>query len=80
MQFNLESCVKVAIEPIQPSELPKMLSALRKVNKSYPLVSTKVEDSGEHTIIGTGVLEKSKFTEYPVIRELCPRVLLYVSI
>ncbi|GAB5361489.1 hypothetical protein AAMO2058_000717600 [Amorphochlora amoebiformis] len=56
LRFNLESCVKVAIEPIQPSELPKMLSALRKVNKSYPLVSTKVEDSGEHTIIGTGEL------------------------
>mmetsp|Transcript_12614 Transcript_12614/g.18871 ORF Transcript_12614/g.18871 Transcript_12614/m.18871 type:complete len:983 (+) Transcript_12614:67-3015(+) len=56
LRFNLESCVKVAIEPIQPSELPKMLNALRKVNKSYPLVRTKVEDSGEHTIIGTGEL------------------------
>eukprot|EP00466_Bigelowiella_natans_P016450 jgi/Bigna1/72256/fgenesh1_pg.19_\ len=56
LRFNLESCVKVAIEPIQPSELPKMLEALRKVNKSYPLIATKVEDSGEHTIIGTGEL------------------------
>mmetsp|Transcript_18041 Transcript_18041/g.34206 ORF Transcript_18041/g.34206 Transcript_18041/m.34206 type:complete len:985 (-) Transcript_18041:241-3195(-) len=57
LRFNLVSCVKVAIEPINPSELPKMLDALRKVNKSYPLVSTKVEDSGEHTIIGTGELQ-----------------------
>jgi len=56
LRFNLVSCIKVAIEPINPSELPKMLEALRKVNKSYPLVSTKVEDSGEHTIIGTGEL------------------------
>jgi U5 small nuclear ribonucleoprotein component len=26
------------------------------VNKSYPLLSTKVEESGEHVILGTGEL------------------------
>jgi len=51
-----ESVLKVAIEPIAPSELPKMLAGLRNVNKSYPLVSTKVEESGEHVLIGTGEL------------------------
>ncbi|KAK7465300.1 hypothetical protein VKT23_005279 [Stygiomarasmius scandens] len=51
-----ESVLKIAIEPIQPSELPKMLSGLRSVNKSYPLVATKVEESGEHVLIGTGEL------------------------
>ncbi|KAF9817963.1 hypothetical protein IEO21_03038 [Rhodonia placenta] len=51
-----QSVLKVAIEPIAPSELPKMLSGLRSVNKSYPLVSTKVEESGEHVVIGTGEL------------------------
>lgn len=51
-----QSVLKVAVEPIQPSELPKMLSGLRSINKSYPLVSTKVEESGEHVIIGTGEL------------------------
>ena len=51
-----ESVLKVAIEPIAPSELPKMLSGLRSINKSYPLVSTKVEESGEHVLIGTGEL------------------------
>ncbi|KAI0081162.1 Calreticulin-domain-containing protein [Panus rudis PR-1116 ss-1] len=50
------SVLKIAIEPIAPSELPKMLSGLRSVNKSYPLVSTKVEESGEHVLIGTGEL------------------------
>jgi U5 small nuclear ribonucleoprotein component len=48
--------MKVAIEPLVPSELPKMLEALRKINKSYPLISTKVEESGEHIICGTGEL------------------------
>ncbi|WVR06266.1 hypothetical protein IAU60_003296 [Kwoniella sp. DSM 27419] len=50
------SVLKVAVEPVAPSELPKMLDGLRKVNKSYPLVTTKVEESGEHIILGTGEL------------------------
>lgn len=49
-----ESIFKVAVEPVNPSELPKMLDGLRKINKSYPLVITKVEESGEHVILGTG--------------------------
>ena len=48
--------MKIACEPINPSELPKMLDALRKVNKSYPMVKTRVEESGEHVILGTGEL------------------------
>ncbi|KAL4252518.1 Tr-type G domain-containing protein [Abortiporus biennis] len=51
-----QSVLKIAIEPIAPSELPKMLSGLRSINKSYPLVATKVEESGEHVVIGTGEL------------------------
>ena len=51
-----QSVLKVAVEPIAPSELPKMLDGLRKINKAYPLVVTKVEESGEHIILGTGEL------------------------
>ncbi|KAK7735839.1 hypothetical protein SLS63_003801 [Diaporthe eres] len=51
-----ESVLKVAVEPINPSELPKMLDGIRKINKSYPLINTKVEESGEHIILGTGEL------------------------
>lgn len=51
-----ESVLKVAVEPINPSELPKMLDGLRKINKSYPLIKTKVEESGEHIVLGTGEL------------------------
>lgn len=51
-----ESVLKIAVEPINPSELPKMLDGLRKVQKSYPLLNTKVEESGEHIILGTGEL------------------------
>ncbi|KAK4923904.1 Pre-mRNA-splicing factor cwf10 [Elasticomyces elasticus] len=56
IQHFFESVFKIAVEPINPSELPKMLDGLRKINKSYPLVTTKVEESGEHIILGTGEL------------------------
>ncbi|CAF1145985.1 unnamed protein product [Rotaria sordida] len=56
LKFNTTSVIKIAVEPVNPSELPKMLDGLRKVNKSYPLLNTKVEESGEHIILGTGEL------------------------
>lgn len=56
VQQFFESVFKVAVEPINPSELPKMLDGLRKINKSYPLITTKVEESGEHVVLGTGEL------------------------
>src|ERR1700753_56135 len=56
IQHFTQSVLKVAVEPVAPSELPKMLSGLRSINKSYPLAATKVEESGEHVLIGTGEL------------------------
>mmetsp|Transcript_35049 Transcript_35049/g.105666 ORF Transcript_35049/g.105666 Transcript_35049/m.105666 type:complete len:979 (+) Transcript_35049:54-2990(+) len=56
LKFDSLSTVKIAVEPVNPSELPKMLDGLRKVNKTYPLLRTRVEESGEHVILGTGEL------------------------
>ncbi|KAJ2685567.1 hypothetical protein IWW39_004193 [Coemansia spiralis] len=56
LQFSAESVVKIAVEPVVPTELPKMLSGLRKIGKTYPLAQTRVEESGEHVILGTGEL------------------------
>lgn len=56
LDFNTEAVIKVACEPLNPSELPKMVEGLRKINKSYPLAKTRVEESGEHVILGTGEL------------------------
>ncbi|KAJ9597250.1 hypothetical protein L9F63_011886, partial [Diploptera punctata] len=56
LKFNTQSVIKIAVEPVNPSELPKMLDGLRKVNKSYPLLATRVEESGEHVVLGTGEL------------------------
>lgn len=47
---------KVGLEPLNPNELPKMVNGLRSIEKSYPGSLVKVEESGEHVIIGTGEL------------------------
>ena len=56
LQHDTIAVCKVAVEPLNPSELPKMLEGLRKISKSYGLASTRVEESGEHVILGTGEL------------------------
>jgi len=54
LRFPTTPVIKVAIEPLQPAELPKMVDGLRKIDKAYPLSKTKVEESGEHVLLGTG--------------------------
>ena len=34
----------------------RQVEGLRRINKSYPLAVTKVEESGEHAVLGTGEL------------------------
>ncbi len=55
-QAGGESVVKLAMEPLVPSDLPKMVEGLRRVSKAYPMVKTRVEESGEHVLFGTGEL------------------------
>ena len=43
LKYWSEPTIKVAIEPLIPSELPKMVEAIRRVNKSYLMLKTKVE-------------------------------------
>lgn len=54
--FLTPGVVKIAVEPIRPSELPKMIAGLRMCLKSYPGLSSKVEESGEHILLGAGEL------------------------
>ena len=56
LQFNTAAVVNLAIEPLNPSELPKVLAGLRKIQQSYPLARTRVEESGEHVVMSTGEL------------------------
>lgn len=54
--YTKKSVFKVAIEPANPSELPRFLDGLRKINKVYLASKMKVEDSGEHVLLGPGEL------------------------
>ena len=56
IDFFTSSVIKVACEPLNPRELPQFLGGLKKIVKSYPLAQIKVEESGEHIILGTGEL------------------------
>ena len=43
-QVNTQSVIKMALEPVHPLELPKMLDGPQKVDRSYyPLVVTRIE-------------------------------------
>ena len=55
-QIGGESIMKLALEPLNPAELPKMVEGLRRVSKAYPMVRTRVEESGEHILFATGEL------------------------
>lgn len=56
LSHNTTPVIKLAIEPLNPNELPQLIEALRCVRKSYVLCDTRVEESGEHVIFGTGEL------------------------
>ena len=51
-----ESVMKLSVEPLNPAELPKMVEGLRRISKAYPMAVTRVEESGEHVVFGTGEL------------------------
>eukprot|EP00937_MAST-01D_sp_MAST-1D-sp2_P007366 g7366.t1 len=56
LQHGTIPTMKLAVEPLKPAELPKMLDGLRKVSKTFPLLETHVEESGEHVLLGAGEL------------------------
>lgn len=56
VRYGDKSVFKVAVEPENPAELPKLLDGFRKLNKSYLALEIKVEESGEHVLLAPGEL------------------------
>lgn len=56
MKFSVSPVVRVAVEPKNASDLPKLVEAMKKLSKSDPCVQCKVEETGEHIIAGVGEL------------------------
>jgi len=57
MKFSVSAVVRVAVEPKNPSELPKLVEGLKRLTKSDPLVQCSSNpETGEHIIAGAGEL------------------------
>jgi elongation factor 2 len=56
MKYSVSPVVRVAVEPKNPADLPKLVEGLKRLAKSDPLVLTMTEESGEHIIAGAGEL------------------------
>jgi len=56
MKFSVSPVVRVAVEPKNPADLPKLVEGLKRLAKSDPLVQCSIEESGEHIVAGAGEL------------------------
>ena len=56
MKYSVSPVVRVAVEPKNPADLPKLVEGLKRLAKSDPLVQTNMDESGEHVIAGAGEL------------------------
>ena len=56
MKFSVSPVVRVAVEPKNPADLPKLVEGLKRLAKSDPLCQCYIEESGEHIVAGAGEL------------------------
>merc|ERR550539_1774525 len=56
MKFSVSPVVRVAVEPKNATDLPKLVEGLKRLAKSDPMVQCIIEESGEHIIAGAGEL------------------------
>jgi elongation factor 2 len=56
MKFSVSPVVRVAVEPKNPGDLPKLVEGLKRLSKSDPCVQCYIEESGEHIVAGAGEL------------------------
>lgn len=56
MKYSVSPVVRVAVEPMNASDLPKLMEGLKRLAKSDPLVQCFTAATGEHIIAGAGEL------------------------
>lgn len=56
MKFSVSPVVRVAVEPKNAADLPKLVEGLKRLAKSDPMVQCIIEESGEHIVAGAGEL------------------------
>jgi len=56
MKFSVSPVVRVAVQPKNANELPKLVEGLRRLAKSDPMVQIFTDESGENIVAGAGEL------------------------
>jgi len=56
MKYSVSPVVRVAVEPKNGADLPKLIDGLKKLAKSDPLVQITLTESGQQVIAGCGEL------------------------
>jgi len=56
MKYSVSPVVRVAVEPKNAGDLPKLIEGIKKLSKSDPLVLCTTEENGQHIIAGCGEL------------------------
>lgn len=56
VQLGSAPIVRVALEPVWPADLPRLVEGLRLLNQADSCVQVLVQDSGEHVILTAGEL------------------------
>jgi len=56
MKFSVAAVVRVAVEPKNAQDLPKLVEGLKRLSKSDPLVQCSTSKTGQHIIAGAGEL------------------------
>lgn len=56
MKYSVSPVVRVAVQPKNAADLPKLVDGLKKLSKSDPLVICTTEESGQNIIAGCGEL------------------------
>merc|ERR1712212_989565 len=56
MKFSVSPVVRVAVEPKDQQQLPKLVEGMKRLAKSDPMVLCVSSESGEHIIAGAGEL------------------------
>ncbi|OWF52458.1 elongation factor 2-like [Mizuhopecten yessoensis] len=53
MRFSVSPVVRVAVDPVNAAELPKLLEGLQRLTKSDPMVQC-ITENGQHIVAGAG--------------------------
>lgn len=64
VQLGSAPIVRVALEPVWPGDLPKLVEGLRLLNQADSCVQVLVQDSGEHVILTAGELHLEVLARY----------------